>query len=633
MTVLLVAALTAVLAHALYTAVAVARDAPGPHAFVDGGRTLPAWAYAFVAFGALLAALSVHDQLLLSAAFGYQVVHVALGLVLAAVTMATLHKRIWLASRLTGLVGPGDLLWAYFQSVTLRVVLLAATALFAGPVAAESLARLGALVEAATDGSLPRAPVIWAIATVLFVATAIGGWRGSVFVVAGLAVLLGLLMVFAGGLFLAVLDADVMQLQDAVRAPGAVGDRLPGVIQFSAGLGKEAAVGGPWTAMTVLSSALVAVGIAVSPAVVFLATTSQTRHGFAVGQVWLVAGLATGLLLLVGPLLATALAASLGDGANLADTSWYAALGAPFSQLHSMVPVALDTMIAASLLIAVAFFTSAGANLAVIEFVARDLLPRLLPSGRRLAARIVLAAIFLLVAVLATFAPASSAILASLTLALSVQLLPAYLGLAWLPWMSRAAIHVGLIAGSLFVLLTETAGLLIIEGLFIELPWGRWPLTVHAAGWGLAANVAATLIVSIFTRRREEADHRARLHEAFARIDEGRRTFTAPVWSLILVWTFFALGPGAILGNTFFGQPVFAGGPAELSVPSIVLWQVVCWLAGVFLVWWLAYGRKLSIIDDAPQETLDLLPAKDPLGRRAPDWIDVALERVGRRPS
>ena len=59
-------------------------------------------------------------------------------------------------------------------------------------------------------------------------------------------------------------------------------------------------------------------------------------------------------------------------------------------------------------------------------------------------------------------------------------------------------------------------------------------------------------------------------------------------WSLTLIWTFIALGPGAILGNSFFSSPMFLDGEAKLGVPSLWVWQIVFWFLGVLLVWWLA---------------------------------------------
>ena len=136
---------------------------------------------------------------------------------------------------------------------------------------------------------------------------------------------------------------------------------------------------------------------------------------------------------------------------------------------------------------------------------------------------------------------------------------------------------VGLILGSLFVVFTEPPGLIFFNGLFAELPWGRWPLTIHSAAWGLAVNVAASLLVAIFTRRDAERERRDALHAIFRRdhrVDFGGRAARGAKWSLTLLWVFFALGPGAILGNTFFGHPIFTEANLSLGVPSLWVWQI-----------------------------------------------------------
>ena len=100
----------------------------------------------------------------------------------------------------------------------------------------------------------------------------------------------------------------------------------------------------------------------------------------------------------------------------------------------------------------------------------------------------------------------------------------------------------------------------------------------------------------------------------------------------MLIWAFLGLGPGAVLGNDFFSHPVFTEGEATLSVPSLWVWQIVFWFAGVFLVWWLAYPTRLSVLDRAPARPVDMAGAMRPLERpQAPAWIALLLDRVTRR--
>ena len=236
---------------------------------------------------------------------------------------------------------------------------------------------------------------------------------------------------------------------------------------------------------------------------------------------------------------------------------------------------------------------------------------------------------------MATLAPVWSAVLGSSAASLSAQLLPAYLGLCWAPWISRSAVLTGLIFGVVLVVFTEPLGLILIEGLFVDLPWGRWPLTLHSAGWGLVFNFAACLLVAIFTRSGPERAHRDRLHNEFSRahrVDFGGPALRGAKWSLILVWTFLALGPGAILGNSFFSHPMFSDAEARLGVASLWVWQIIFWMIGVLIVWWLAFGGRLSIIETAVQRRIDLEPAGQSMQRqRVPGWISRLLARIADR--
>jgi hypothetical protein len=305
-----------------------------------------------------------------------------------------------------------------------------------------------------------------------------------------------------------------------------------------------------------------------------------------------------------------------------------------FAAYDQLAGVCVIVMLTAMLVIAVAFFTTSGASIVTIELMQRYVLPGLAPDAERLAARITLAVIYSAAVLLACFLPVVAAVLSTLALPLSAQLFPAYLGLCWLPWMSRSAVLVGLIVGSLFVIFTEPPGLIFFNGLFAELPWGRWPLTIHSAAWGLAANVAASLLVAIFTQRDEERDRRNALHVVFRRdhrVDFGGRAARSAKWALTLLWIFLALGPGAILGNTFFAHPVFTEADLSLGVPSLWVWQVSFWIVGVMLVWWVAYRSRLSAAEGVFRAG-ELQPPSGAGGvRRQPQWIAALVARLSER--
>ena len=156
MTTLLLTALGISFVYAVYIAAASASALQRPSDFLDGGMLIPAWGYILGGAGVVVAALGLEDHLLLIATYGLQYNHVALGLILAALTGTLVHKQLWLTARLTGMRTAGQLLGTYYASTTIRLYVLLVVGLFALPFAASLLAETGALLEQATGGALPR---------------------------------------------------------------------------------------------------------------------------------------------------------------------------------------------------------------------------------------------------------------------------------------------------------------------------------------------------------------------------------------------------------------------------------------------------------------------------------------------
>ena len=590
MTSLLAVMLAVFAAFTLYIAAQSAKSGDSPAAFVDAGQNLPGWTYIFAGSGALLASVGPYDYLRLLSVYGFQANQLALSLILVALVMALFQKRLWLAARMTGSRSLGEVLGAHYQSTSIRIYVLVVLLLFAVPFAATLLGSAGELLAQASGGALSRAAAISALAAFLFLASALGGWRATIYIIAVLSTVILALLIFSASFAGLVFDGlSVFHKGFSVRE-GILGSVLPGVIQFSSGIGREVPAGGLWTTTAVLSFALAAAGAALSPSFAFLGLTMKSRAGFAFSQVWIVSGLAAGALLLLGPIVAGEM--------NAADN--FTPLVARFAAYDQLVAACVTVMLLVMLLVAVAFFAASGASVATIELLDRYVVPDLTPRGERLAARVSLAIIYAAIVLLAAFLPALATVLSTLALPLSAQLFAAYLGLCWLRWMSWSAVLVGLAFGILFVVFTEPPGLIVFDGLFVQLPWGRWPLTIHSAAWGLAINVGASLLVAIFTRQDAEREHRNVLHGSFQRdhrIAFGGRAARSAKWSLTLLWVFLALGPGAILGNSFFAHPVFTEADIALGVPSLWVWQAFFWIIGVLLVWWLAYRSRLSTVE------------------------------------
>ena len=115
------------------------------------------------------------------------------------------------------------------------------------------------------------------------------------------------------------------------------------------------------------------------------------------------------------------------------------------------------------------------------------------------------------------------------------------------------------------------------------MPWGRWPLTIHSAGWGIIFNVIVVVVVSAMTQNEQSTAHRMKYHNFLrehASLPASKKGLKPIAWIITLAWFFFGIGPGAVIGNDIFGSPN-AGSPEgwTFGIPSIWAWQILFWLA------------------------------------------------------
>ena len=93
-----------------------------------------------------------------------------------------------------------------------------------------------------------------------------------------------------------VLTGDIFPTQPMPVEDGIFWDRIPGVLQGYAGVGKSVPVGGIFV-IAISSTAISFVGLS-SVATLYLGQTTLKGNAFGIGAVWLTSGLAAGLMLL-----------------------------------------------------------------------------------------------------------------------------------------------------------------------------------------------------------------------------------------------------------------------------------------------------------------------------------------------
>jgi hypothetical protein len=147
----------------------------------------------------------------------------------------------------------------------------------------------------------------------------------------------------------------------------------------------------------------------------------------------------------------------------------------------------------------------------------------------------------------------------------------------------------GLICGMIAVFLTFRFDL--------GLPWGYNPLTIFAAGWGILFNLPVAILVSVFTQPTGELAEKQTTWHNFVQQHTALPAEKKPLvkwgWIITVVWFFFAIGPGCVIGNTLFGDPMAPATWAN-GMPSIWFWQIIWWILGIGMMWFLAYKLEMS---------------------------------------
>jgi len=568
--------------------------------YFSAGHTLVPWISALVLSGASISgwAILVGAEEIGRGGFGLPVLLQA-GVALA-LPGVFFFKRVWLLGRRLGMSSLSELLRAYWQSEFLVVFAAVVAVLFAVAFAGLQLAALARLVVLMSDGAVSAPVAATVLGAVLFGYVVIGGMRAVGYLGAIQAVLAGAAVLgFAAFALLetggfAALNAGLARL--AADPASAARFIVTGVVQFTAGAGREAAAGHEGTALASLSIAFALMGLQASPMAMKVVLSTQSPRGIAAGQTWVMAGAFGGMVALC--------VAGLGAAAFVDPANGVAGLLS-----------ALSPWFAAWLFIGLLAGVQLMAGLALLtagEALVRHLYKpwfhgSLSRRGTVTVTRVAIGLLTLASVLMQQLTPVTLSVLASLALPLAFQLWTPLLGMTWLRWFTRPAVVTGVGFGIAGVLLTEPFGIAVLSFFDLDLPWGRAPWTIHSAAWGMAANLAVTLLVSAFTQRRGfgEAAEEARrfLREALRPVPRARGLH-ATAWSVSLAWLFLAVGPGLVFGNYAFND---ADGGWLLGMPSLWGWGLLFWVAGLGLVWFLSY--KMEMASPYPGEVHAYRPA------------------------
>jgi Na+/proline symporter len=524
----------------------------------------------------------------------------------------------------------------YFQGDMIRILVVAVALLFSIPYLGVQLGASGFLFNVLTDGMIPKNVGMWVLSAIVFIYVASGGLRAVAYVDTVQCLLLAFGIVAIG-----------MIAYSELGGFGAFNDRLaalgktdigkwgmtpegynaylaiPGVIQFTAGLGKETPVGGLWTGIMCLTYMFALMGIQSAPAFTMWAFGNKSVKPFAPQQVW-ASSFGIGLILFF-------FTAAQGMGAHfLGATPDITEAGIGISTVlpdlsankqGGLVPHYINLVgdtapwfvgilavcaLAAMQSTGAAYMSTAGAML-TRDLYKRFLNPTASHATQKLWGRGCVAFIVVSALLVATYSADALVLLGGLAVAFGFQMWPSLAAVTWFPWITRQGATWGLLAGLLAVIFTEKFGASIAGSVGIDLPWGRWPWTIHSAGWGMLFNLGVCLSISAMTQSGEALAHRMKYHDFLrehASLSAAKQGLKPAAWAITLVWMFFGIGPGAVIGNTIFGAPDAGTEGWTFGIPSIWAWQILWWGLGVFMMWFLAYKMEMSTMPEREVEAL-----------------------------
>ena len=617
-------------------------NSENPDKYYLADKKVSSWVFFFAATAATFAGLTIISQSSLIFNDGFQYVGTAFIAITVPLGSLFFFKRQWMLSRKFGYITPGEMYFDYYKSDTLRIITVLVTFFVAIPLLAVFFGATGFLVNVLSDGYISRDLGMWVISTIVLFYVTRGGFKSvvSVGVVQSwlyfiTVIILGLIIYYFVGNFeifgqaLSKLASSSISNWGNTNGYGG-GDyngyfALPGVIQWVGGLGKNSAVGGPWTAMMIFTFTLSFMGVVLSPSFSMWSYSAKHPKVFSYYQVW-GSAVAIGFILFIFSTYQGIGASLLGANSEINNSGLSINTVLPeLSQkdhtllIYNIINLMDNSALWLTGLLAVGVIaaiqsTSAAFLMTSGSIITRDLYKTYVNKNitwknELVAVRLITMLIFLASLYLATFAKPAMVIFSGISISIAFQFLIVLLGLVWFPWITRGAAISGIIIGIIIVILTETIGQQISGN---RLPWGRWPLTIHSGVWGLIFNVFICFSVSAFSALAKldmDREHRQKFHDFLndhMGLHPSRTKLRSFAYVIALIWLFFGAGPGQVLGNNFFGDP---GGGYEawiLKIPSIWGYQLIWWFFGIGLIWFLASKMDLSTLPNRPIQANDL---------------------------
>lgn len=527
-------------------------------------------------------------------------------------------KRQWLLGKRYGFITPGEMFSAYYRTDAMRILTAIVALVFSVPYLGIQLKASGLLFKRLMTGTPLEGTFIGTVeggaimlSIVVFIYVASGGLRSVAYVDCAQCVLLALGIVVLGFIALDLvggwaafktgLATLAQQKPDMVAIP--TRPESSSLLERTGTLFFDSA-GGPWTGLMILTYMFALMGIQSAPAFSMWAFANRDPSPFPWQQVVASSLVIGGIMFFFTAI--QGLSVRILDMGLIPGTQ---PLGLPSSD--QLVPYLIDTLadsypILLGLLAVCALAAMQSTGAAYMStasgIITRDLYRHFFNKEASNAAQIFVGrlsvAIVVAMALLVGLASGDLLVLlGGLAVSYGFQMWPALLGICYIRFFTSQGIVYGLIAGLIavtFTYITELGGLIGI---------GRYPLTLHSAGWGILFNLGTVVLVSLFSQSKnsEALSHRDRYHDFLKEhtaLPEHKKKWKRPAWILTIVWFLCAIGPFAVLGNE--SDPALW----PFGIPTLWVWQIVWWIIGCIMMYLLAFKLEMSTVPEREVEPL-----------------------------
>ena len=516
-------------------------------------------------------------------------------------------RRQWILGRAFEYITPGEMYSDYYGGNAMRLLTVLVAFLFSVPYLGLQLRASGELFNVLTDQWVGVEVGMFALSAIVMIYVAAGGLRSVAYVdcvqcillAVGIVILGCIAVYFAGGWsgftegLARFVEADLAKGEDLTPAGHSHYVAMPGVIQpVSSGAN---AIGGVWTGVMCLTYMFALMGIQSSPAFSMWAYANRTSRPFRWQQV-VASSLIIGVILFTFTIAQGLGGNVLADRGVLADVTDKNLVPKLINLLSDTAPWLVGLLAVCAL---AAMQSTGAAYMSTFSgMVTRDLYrhylrPDASDAAQKICGRVSVILVTVAALVVAATTTRALVMLGGLAVAYGFQMYPALMGICYFRRLTRAGVVWGLIAGLVAVTLTDRP----VEAM--GLPWwGRFPLTIHSAGWGILFNLAVAVAVSaIWPERaaRQQAKHqRHEFLQAVSGVPAHRRKHVGLAWVMTVVWFLVGFGPFAVVGNSLFSDPDQPLQWGPFGLPSLWIWQLLMLVFGIFVMWFLAFHIGLS---------------------------------------